>query len=82
VTPNGHVPRRREAGTFVKAVDYTAEKRPFFVNIDKKGLVAALQQLDDQLQMVSTRSESKLGVPPDLASSLADGQSCRKRPVS
>jgi|ERR1700722_704464 len=82
MTPNGYVPKRREVGTFVKAMDYTAEERPFFVNIDKKGLVAALQQLDDQLQKVSARSESKFGVPPDLASSLVDGQSCRKRSVS
>jgi hypothetical protein len=37
---------------FVRATDYMTEERPFFVNIDKNGLIAALQKLDKQLQNV------------------------------
>jgi hypothetical protein len=50
--PNGYTGHLRptNTSTFVKALDYTAEDRPFFVNIGKDGLIAALQKLDRQLQ--------------------------------
>ncbi|OBZ67929.1 hypothetical protein A0H81_12164 [Grifola frondosa] len=35
---------------FVKATEYLDEQRPFFVNIGKDGLIAALQKLDKELR--------------------------------
>ncbi|EMD35680.1 hypothetical protein CERSUDRAFT_85643 [Gelatoporia subvermispora B] len=37
-------------GTFLRTEDYTLGNRPFFVNIGKDGLIAALQKLDTQLK--------------------------------
>ncbi|OCH86450.1 band 7 domain-containing protein [Obba rivulosa] len=39
-----------EESTFLKPEDYTLADRPFFVNIGKDGLIAALQKLDVQLK--------------------------------
>ncbi|TFK42936.1 hypothetical protein BDQ12DRAFT_677046 [Crucibulum laeve] len=37
------------ANGFVAAIDHTVEERPFFVNIGKDGIIAALEKLDKQL---------------------------------
>jgi len=49
---NGHGKSKNKHGDhdFVTSLDYTLQERPFFVNIDKSGLIGALQTLDKQLQ--------------------------------
>lgn len=41
---------------FVTAVDHAAEGRPFYIPIDKNGLIAALEKLDRQLIEVPRRA--------------------------
>ncbi|KAI0821860.1 band 7 domain-containing protein [Trametes gibbosa] len=41
---------KSSAANFSATVDYTEEERPFFVKIQKDGLIAALQKLDRQLK--------------------------------
>jgi hypothetical protein len=46
------------ASTFSRTANYFSEERPFLVRIDKRGIVAALQELDEQLHVV--RAVTKL----------------------
>jgi hypothetical protein len=39
-------------GPFITDVDYMSEKRPFFVKIEKDGVLPALKKLDAELQKV------------------------------
>ncbi|KAN0135811.1 hypothetical protein V8E53_006263 [Lactarius tabidus] len=39
------------ASTFSRTANYFSEERPFLVRIDKRGIVAALQELDEQLHV-------------------------------
>jgi hypothetical protein len=38
--------------TFTKTLDYFSEERPYVVHIGKKGIIGALQELDQHLRQV------------------------------
>lgn len=53
----GHQPVEKVVGNqFAREADYSFQNRPFFIPIEKSGLIGALQKLDRELQNVSVPS--------------------------
>ncbi|KAJ7581032.1 hypothetical protein C8J56DRAFT_794208 [Mycena floridula] len=67
--PSNATTLRPEAKAFLATADYTLEERPFFIPIDKDGLIGALHKLDRQTKVLSKK------VPTDwIGSEITPGQ--------
>jgi hypothetical protein len=55
-------PLTKTQSTFAKTTDYFSEERPYVVRIGTKGVIGALQELDQRLRQVraTTRADSCL----------------------
>lgn len=58
--------------TFARTANYFSEERPFLVLIDKRGIVAALQELDAQLHAVRAVDQTRVFYKK-LTSGIAGG---------
>jgi hypothetical protein len=53
---------RGTVSTFARTPDYFSEERPFVVHIGKKGVLGALEELDQHLRTVRSRSHTVLSM--------------------